>query len=1275
MSTIIKAKRSSVQGKVPLTTDLELGEFAINTFDGKLYTKKNENGSESIVDLSRGNTNLGYSANSSAVTVTSDTGNDINVLAANNTTAGVLTATAQTIGGNKTFTGDILFDTVGGNEGGEIKLAASPTGGTLAGAVSIDIYQNRLRIFENGGTNRGVYIDLTSASSTVGTNLLATAGATSITTSANGSSVTVISDTGNDGVILAANSTAAGVITAEAQTIGGDKTFTGNVTANIVIASNNGNGTNFQIGDDVWIGDINTANTLRVTGQQDTTQGYIVFGNSNNTALGRSGTGSLTYGGSAIILASDTTSTSTASKVVVRDASSNFAANTITATLTGNATTATTLQTSRTIGGVSFDGSANINLPGVNTTGNQNTTGSAATLTTARTISLGGDLSGSASFNGSADITITATVQPDSVALGTDTTGNYVSSVTGGTGVTITGTLGEGWTPTVSIGQNVSATSNVEFHDLILSGNLTINGTTTTINATQLAISDNIIYLNDGLAISNPDLGIVGNYDDGTYAHTGVFRDATDNRWKFFTGYTPEPGQTIDTTDVSFSYADVQANTIYADTIGIGTTSTNAKLVVSNAGAGGIEFTPGNFGNFITHINRSGGSLIGAAHNASSHGFLIDFNTILSINSTGASVTGTLDATALSIGGTTLTPTAIELNYVDGVTSAIQTQLNNKSPLAGSSSLTTTGTVTSGTWSGLFGAVSGANLTSLTAGNLTGTIPSAVLGNSTLYVGSTAIALNRATGSQTLTGVSIDGNAATATTADQIDSIAFRNGNSTNGVAPDSITDNGIGYANAVSLFAQTDGALYSQAHSSSWVHQIFGDYRTGQLAVRGKNNGTWQSWRTILDSTNYSTYASPLAGSSSLTTTGTVTSGTWSGSFGAVSGANLTSLTAGNLSGTIPSAVLGNSTQYIGTTAIALNRASGSQTLTGVSIDGNASTATTLTTPAMIQGTDIPGSADLNTYTTPGFYHQNTNANATSGTNYPNTVAGMLEVMADGTMVYQRYTVYSSGQIYTRSYYNGAWYAWRLELDSGNYNSYAPTLTGTGASGSWSINAATATTATNQSGGTIDATTGTVTPNATGVSTGLTVVNGDLTAYRSGGTTGVIYLSSSGTKYLYYNGTNYEFGTGGLVPTANNTYDLGTTTMRWNVMYGTATAARYADLAEKYLADDDYPVGTVMSVGGDAEVTAATPETAHSIVGVVSEKPAYLMNDCLEGGTAIALRGRVPVRVVGVVKKGDRLTVSITPGCAVSDNNAVRSFAIALHDSNETEVVEAIIL
>jgi len=89
----------------------------------------------------------------------------------------------------------------------------------------------------------------------------------------------------------------------------------------------------------------------------------------------------------------------------------------LTGNVTGNADTATALQTARNIGGVSFDGTANINLPGVNTAGNQNTSGNAATATqlaNSRTISLTGDVSGSASFNGSANATITATIADDS---------------------------------------------------------------------------------------------------------------------------------------------------------------------------------------------------------------------------------------------------------------------------------------------------------------------------------------------------------------------------------------------------------------------------------------------------------------------------------------------------------------------------------------------------------------------------------------------------------------------------------------------------------------------------------------------------------------------------------------------------------------------------------------------------------------------------------------------------------------------------------------------
>lgn len=150
--------------------------------------------------------------------------------------------------------------------------------------------------------------------------------------------------------------------------------------------------------------------------------------------------------------------------------------------------------------------------------------------------------------------------------------------------------------------------------------------------------------------------------------------------------------------------------------------------------------------------------------------------------------------------------------------------------------------------------------------------------------------------------------------------------------------------------------------------------------------------------------------------------------------------------------------------------------------------------------------------------------------------------------------------------------------------------------------------------------------------------------------------------------------------PNADNTITLGASNLRYNNIHsvtftGTATAAQYADLAEKYLSDMEYEVGTVMSIGGVAEVTAATVDSAHSVLGVVSDKPAYLMNKDLVGGTTVALKGRVPVRIASGVNKGDRLVVSGTPGCAEANNAyGVFSFAIALEDSHGG-LVEAVIL
>ena len=100
----------------------------------------------------------------------------------------------------------------------------------------------------------------------------------------------------------------------------------------------------------------------------------------------------------------------------------------------------------------------------------------------------------------------------------------------------------------------------------------------------------------------------------------------------------------------------------------------------------------------------------------------------------------------------------------------------------------------------------------------------------------------------------------------------------------------------------------------------------------------------------------------------------------------------------------------------------------------------------------------------------------------------------------------------------------------------------------------------------------------------------------------------------------------------------------------GTATYAKYADLAERYAADATYEEGTVVSFGGEAEVTSAQGYGSTKIAGVVSTKPAFAMNS--EAGSSethpyIALQGRVPCKVTGTVSKGDILVASEISGVA----------------------------
>lgn len=140
---------------------------------------------------------------------------------------------------------------------------------------------------------------------------------------------------------------------------------------------------------------------------------------------------------------------------------------------------------------------------------------------------------------------------------------------------------------------------------------------------------------------------------------------------------------------------------------------------------------------------------------------------------------------------------------------------------------------------------------------------------------------------------------------------------------------------------------------------------------------------------------------------------------------------------------------------------------------------------------------------------------------------------------------------------------------------------------------------------------------------------------------------------YVGGDGTNAVVHTGHIIPSANATYNLGSSSAWYGTLYGVSTQAKYADLAENYEADAAYPYGTVLMFGGVKELTVATADTK-AVAGVVSQNPAHLMNGQLNGANVVplALTGRVPCNVVGPIKKGD-LLVSAGFGYAKANNNA----------------------
>lgn len=179
----------------------------------------------------------------------------------------------------------------------------------------------------------------------------------------------------------------------------------------------------------------------------------------------------------------------------------------------------------------------------------------------------------------------------------------------------------------------------------------------------------------------------------------------------------------------------------------------------------------------------------------------------------------------------------------------------------------------------------------------------------------------------------------------------------------------------------------------------------------------------------------------------------------------------------------------------------------------------------------------------------------------------------------------------------------------------------------------------------------------------------------------------SEGTNNQYFTDdkvkTYLANQTGGMFPSQDNTYDIGAPTFQWKTIYGHTVEATYADLAERYESDAEYEPGTVVIFGGEKEITTTDMQSDYRVAGVISTDPGLKLNSSAGDDKThpyLALRGRVPCKVIGPVAKGDLLVTSDTPGHAksVAGADMGRSvFAKSLTEdkSDGTKIIEVVII
>ena len=834
-------------------------------------------------------------------------------------------------------------------------------------------------------------------------------------------------------------------------------------------------------------------------------------------------------------------------------------------------------------------------------------------------------------------------------------------------------------------------------------GDFVVNGNFTTTGVDSLAVADPFIFL----AANNPgdtfDTGIVAQYYDGANTrYNGLFRDVTDAKYKLFTNLLTAPTTVIDTTDPSFQLTDLVLANVSA------TGNVDAAFITGNGYflTGIAQLTTTIFNsNSAVNIPTINGNIFSNVNNVnivtvSSSGLAV---TGAISGSTTASITGNIVAGNVNAGNTI--SAAGNITTFTGNVSAgnalITGLISAAGNITGGNIIGTTAVSTGGNVTGLNiktgGFVSAAGDVFASSINLSGNLnvplDASVTGN---VIAGNVLSSGIMSATGNILAPYFIGNGAALTGIDAT-SIQFGNSNVRVVSSAGDVTVTVAGVANIAvfSPLGATIAGTTSAANLSATGAVTFSgttqniNIGTSQTTGTTTLGGTAQTGTILIgQSTGSQTVGigngvagsgstksvhigeNGAAGSTTLIGIGPVTATTAAGT---ATFNTATTVVIANTGGSALSAagnILGGNVRTAGQVSAA-GTITGGNVLTGGLISATAnitggnliSLGATSTTGASTAGSySALGNITGGNVLTGGLISATGNVSG-GNVNTAGLITATGNITSAGNVI--------AGNLVTANLVSAATLSATGNLVAGNLNAAGLSLTSnvvsalnvTGNVTGGNINSAALVSAVGNiiagnvlGGANVNATTHTgTTVSVTGLITGGNVTATNLTGTLA--TAAQTNVTSLGTlTALAVSGAITVNSTNAVTAIVNGgtngVGNIGTSVTGFNTVFAKATTAQYADLAELYAADAEYAPGTVLDFGGANEVTLSIGINSVRVAGVVSTSPAHLMNSTLQSAhtAALALTGRVPTSVVGVVRKGDMMVTAgggVAQACA----------------------------